>query len=282
MRVYGGPQLYHQSFTAIAADRASEALTRLQTAPAVLSADRREWPQTSVLVICSPPDSGLAASPAEATKRSFPPGGPYRRSVLRAVPNFRLAVSPAFSFRCHRGSRSAAGCGLTGGRKRRAFRRAGLSTDRRCNFAFVSQSERVGRQPAGVLVLYKLREAVSLFASYSTGFRQPTLNELYRAFRVGDVLTLANENLQAEHARNYEGGFNASGFDGRLYIRSGVFCTSLSRPVANRTLSVTPSLITRQRQNLGRTRSCGIESDGKIRLTSEITGSAGYLLSIRE
>ena len=43
-------------------------------------------------------------------------------------------------------------------------------------------------------------------ARYSRSFRAPTLNELYRGFRVGNVVTQANENLTAEHANTFEGG----------------------------------------------------------------------------
>jgi outer membrane receptor protein involved in Fe transport len=42
-------------------------------------------------------------------------------------------------------------------------------------------------------VLYRASDRVSVWGSFSKGFRAPTLNELYRQFRVGAVLTLANE-----------------------------------------------------------------------------------------
>ena len=42
------------------------------------------------------------------------------------------------------------------------------------------------------------------------------------------------------------------------------------------TLSVTPALITRQRQNLGRTRSRGVEIDGEARISPTVFLSAGY------
>jgi outer membrane receptor protein involved in Fe transport len=47
--------------------------------------------------------------------------------------------------------------------------------------------------------------------------------------------------------------------------------------IANVTLSATDSLITRQRQNLGRTRSRGVEADAEIVIAPGWTGSAGYL-----
>jgi outer membrane receptor protein involved in Fe transport len=125
-------------------------------------------------------------------------------------------------------------------------------------------------------VLYRITNNISLSASGSTGFRQPTLNELYRAFRVGNVLTLANDSLIAERATNGEAGVIVSAFQRRLFARGNIFCTENSRTVANVTFSVTPTLITRQRQNLGRTRACGVEVDAQFSPTKEISFSGGY------
>lgn len=274
-RLYGGPQLYHQSFTAVASDRASESLTRLQSAPARVVGGSARWAANF------------------GTRNLFTAGFEARRvsgrsdetaiSAGRATSQVS-AGGTELSVGGYAGALVPLSSGLTisgGLRFDRWQETSGVSSSRPLSTSVLTSRSFPDRSESAVSprvsALYKLREAVSLFASYSTGFRQPTLNELYRAFRVGDVLTLANENLRAEHARNFEGGFNASGLGERLYIRSGVFCTSLSRPVANRTLSVTPSLITRQRQNLGQTRSCGVESDGQFRITREITASAGYL-----
>jgi iron complex outermembrane receptor protein len=58
-----------------------------------------------------------------------------------------------------------------------------------------------------------------------------------------------------------------------------MFWTEITRPIANVTLSVTPALITRQRQNLGRTRSRGIEIETEARLSRRWTLSGGYLLA---
>ena len=41
--------------------------------------------------------------------------------------------------------------------------------------------------------LYHVTDKVTAWGSFGTGFRAPTLNELYRQFRVGALLTLANE-----------------------------------------------------------------------------------------
>jgi outer membrane receptor protein involved in Fe transport len=99
---------------------------------------------------------------------------------------------------------------------------------------------------------------------------------LYRSFRVGNVLTQANVNLRAERLTGGEAGISATAFDKKLNFRGTLFWSEIVRPVANVTLSSTPALITRQRQNLGRTRSRGIELEAEARVSGTVTLSAGY------
>jgi outer membrane receptor protein involved in Fe transport len=120
-------------------------------------------------------------------------------------------------------------------------------------------------------------ENASLNASVYRAFRAPTLNELYRSFRVGDVLTLANENLQAERLTGGEAGGAVSGFNQRLKAHANLFWMEVTRPVANVTLRTQPGLITRQRQNLGRTRSLGVEAEADAQLSNTFSLSGGYL-----
>jgi outer membrane receptor protein involved in Fe transport len=98
------------------------------------------------------------------------------------------------------------------------------------------------------------------------------LNELYRSFRQGPVTTLSNALLRAERSTGSEAGTRLSGFNGKLEARGTVFWTDIIDPVTNVTLDPT----TRQRQNLGRTRSLGTELDGSFRLSSSIQFSGGY------
>ncbi len=130
-----------------------------------------------------------------------------------------------------------------------------------------------------VAALYQINRNFSLYGSYSKSFRAPTLNELYRAFRVGNVLTLANENLRSENADTYETGANFSGFAGKLNTRGNFFITKIARPVVSITLTNTANLITRQRQNIGATRARGLELDGEYRIRKNLRVSASYLLT---
>jgi outer membrane receptor for monomeric catechols len=76
-----------------------------------------------------------------------------------------------------------------------------------------------------------------------------------------------------------EAGVRLSSWRDRIATRANVFWNEISRPVANVTLQVTPALITRQRQNLGQTRSRGLELYNEIRFDSHWNLSTGYLLA---
>ena len=109
-------------------------------------------------------------------------------------------------------------------------------------------------------VLYRASDAFTLRSSVYRGFRAPTLNELYRPFRVGNVETLANPDLNEEHLRGLEAGvdFHPSK---TLLLRLNGYRSSLRDAVANVTLSVSPEGILRQRQNLGRATIQGLEAE---------------------
>ena len=125
-------------------------------------------------------------------------------------------------------------------------------------------------------VMRSLRGTLTATASVYRAFRAPTLNELYRSFRVGNVLTQNNAALKAETLTGGEAGLAGTGFQEKLSVRGTFFWTETSNPVANVTLTTTPTLITRQRQNLGHTRSRGVELDAVGRLSSSWQVSGGY------
>jgi outer membrane receptor protein involved in Fe transport len=123
---------------------------------------------------------------------------------------------------------------------------------------------------------YRAGDHVVLYAAGYRSFRAPTLNELYRSFRVGNVQTLANAFLVAEHYAGAEGGLRATLLHGRLSLHGNLFWGYVTDPVANVTLSTTPTLITRQRQNLGEDRSRGVQVGADWQITSRIALSADY------
>jgi outer membrane receptor protein involved in Fe transport len=125
--------------------------------------------------------------------------------------------------------------------------------------------------------LWRPREDVALTAAAYRAFRAPSLNELYRPFRVGNVLTLANDALQAERLGGIEAGLRLS--RGAAALRATGFWMDAEDTVGNVTLSTTPALITRQRRNLGRSRSRGLELDAEWRPRAAVSVSAGYLFA---
>lgn len=130
-------------------------------------------------------------------------------------------------------------------------------------------------------ILYRASNALTVRASGYRGFRAPTLNELYRPFRVGNVNTLANPDLDEEHLWGTEAGVDIHPVGGVL-LRLNGFWNSLRDPVSNVTLSTTPALITRQRQNLGRASVRGLEAESTIRIQERWELRTAYLYSRSE
>ena len=277
-RVWGGTQVYDQNFSAISADRNSEQLTRVQRVPAQVFALSGQWSRdiggsqrfvagVDTREVRGASDelafvNGRATSTIGAGGRERTTGA-YFEDLIRAGNRVFVNLTGRFdhwnNFDAFSATRSAA---------------AGSPT---ITNAFADRSEHALSGQASVV--YKFSEQLSaVFAAYRS-FRAPTLNELYRSFRVGNVLTLANENLRAEKLNGIEGGLRWSSWEDRLEVQSTVFWNEINQPVANITLQTTLALITRQRQNLGQTRARGIEVHSEIKLDNSWDVSAGYLLA---
>jgi iron complex outermembrane recepter protein len=101
------------------------------------------------------------------------------------------------------------------------------------------------------------------------------LNELYRPFQVGTVLTAANEDLRAERAWGGEVGvdlFPSSSFAARATL----FWTELYEPIANVTLPAPIEGAERRRMNLDEARVRGVELSGDWRLMRWAALTASY------
>lgn len=123
--------------------------------------------------------------------------------------------------------------------------------------------------------VWQARGWLSLRLSGYESFRAPTLNELYRPFRVGNVLTEANPLLAAERYRGAQVGAVAQVRRG-LALHATYFDGTVSNLVTSVTLSATPVLITRQRQNLGRVRPRGATVGAQWRPRAALAFWAGY------
>jgi len=108
--------------------------------------------------------------------------------------------------------------------------------------------------------LFRATDAVTLRASAYRGFRAPTLNELYRPFRVGNVETLANPELGEESLLGAEIGADLHP-SARVFARVNAFRNRIDGAVGNVTVSSTPQLITRRRENLDRVTADGLEAE---------------------
>jgi outer membrane receptor protein involved in Fe transport len=120
-------------------------------------------------------------------------------------------------------------------------------------------------------VMRNLGSNAAVWISGYRAFRAPTLNELYRSFRQGIITTDNNPALRAERLTGAEAGVRATAFQ-KFESRATVFWADIVNPVTNVTLDPT----TRQRQNLGRIRSLGGELDGILHVSNSIQLSAGY------
>jgi outer membrane receptor protein involved in Fe transport len=127
-----------------------------------------------------------------------------------------------------------------------------------------------------VAALYHVLEWLSVWGDLGWGFRAPTLNELYRQFRVGQVLTLANNQLGPERLVGGNLGIRISPAR-NLSWRTTWYDNRVKDPVSNVTQSVAAGTTTQQRQNLGRTRISGLQTDVEYRLGSSYRLSAAYL-----
>jgi outer membrane receptor protein involved in Fe transport len=112
-------------------------------------------------------------------------------------------------------------------------------------------------------------------ASAYRSFRSPTLNELYRTFRAGNSITQANSDLLPEKLFGAEAGFDIVGETRRFSVT--LFRNGLDDVITNVTLSVTPSLTTRQRQNAASAVTHGIEANLRQNLGAHWQGELSYL-----
>jgi iron complex outermembrane receptor protein len=126
-----------------------------------------------------------------------------------------------------------------------------------------------------VAVLYRATDRISLWGSVSRGFRAPTLKELYSPFRVGAILTLANETLGPERLTGVEAGISVAPTSD-MTVRGTYFNNRVNNPIAN----VTVATNVRQLQNLGSTNIGGFQTDVSYRVNGHWGASAAYVFDI--
>jgi outer membrane receptor protein involved in Fe transport len=135
--------------------------------------------------------------------------------------------------------------------------------------------DRKGWEPtARVGLALRASEALTVRAAAYLGWRLPTLNELYRPFRVGIDATAANPALSPERLEGVEAGLE---FRPAPWARLGatLFANRLTNAIANVSLGQGPGVFAgvgfvaaggsyRQRQNVDAVESQGIEVDASL------------------
>jgi len=122
--------------------------------------------------------------------------------------------------------------------------------------------DRAGWEPSVRAGLrYAASDRIALRSAAYTGFRLPTLNELYRPFTVFPVVTRANPALSPERLRGIEAGFDWAPREDFGVSVTG-FANRLEDAVANVTIG--PNL--RERQNIDAIVAYGIEIDAHAAL----------------
>jgi outer membrane receptor protein involved in Fe transport len=122
--------------------------------------------------------------------------------------------------------------------------------------------------------VWKPVPALGLRVAAYTGFRLPTPNELYRPFRVGPDATAANPALEIERAQGIEAGLDWTPLPAaRLSLTA--FSNRLDGAISNVTVARGPGVFPqvgfvsaagsfRQRQNLERVETKGVEADASL------------------
>lgn len=274
-RGYGGPELFDQTFSAIAADRNSEFLVRSQRVPAQQTGIELEWnrpvgaKQTMVAGFDGREVRGASnelgfyhghVTSALGTGGRQRTEGVYGEDVIRLTPRWLVTAAVRYD---HWRDYDAL-----------ATSKPISSPEPATVTHFPERTESAFSPRLGMM--FRLNSNIALVGSAYRAFRAPTLNELYRGFRVGDVVTGANSNLRAEHLTGAEAGAQFAAFRRKLTGRGTFFWSDITDPIANVTLNATPTLITRQRQNLGRTRSRGVDMDATLHLTPTFELMSGY------
>ncbi len=272
-RMYGGRQVFDQTFSAVGSDRNSENLVRVQRVPSQslgISVQFSTVHKNHALlsgaelteVRGSSDETGFFGGFASTALGS---GGRETASAIYFQDFIRLGERAVFVGNLRYDSWEN--------------RRALTSTRR---FATNSTTTTVFQDRGqtawspGVSLLHRPTRRISLYLNASRSFRAPTLNELYRGFRVGDVITEPNEDLTAERANSYEGGMIFSAR--QTFFRGNLYRTDISDSIANITISNTPALFLRQRQNAGKIQIHGFEFEAEKRIL-DFRFSFGYLLA---
>ena len=248
-------QDYEQTFSTVLTGRASERPISRQRVDTTARDFGVEWlkPQQRGALLFGATSRLVDAELADVTLATFAEAGADAEQRTHA----------AFAQTTMTFGRATFGAGLRG--EVWKSRRADGSDDRDETFIVPRAS-----------LAFRANDYLSLRATYQDGHRSPTVNELYRDFRVGSVLTRANAALGPEQSRGWE----ASALLTRPWLsaRTAFFWTTLDDAIVSVTLESGATII-RQRQNAGRIRARGMEIESDVRITQalSLTATAAFI-----
>ncbi len=249
-------QDYYQTFSFVAAGRATERLTFAQTIDTSHGMANAQWtrPMGRVTMIV---------------------GGDYRRTKS-SQDELRYALVS--------GVNTASGPFVSGGTETvtAAYARASITATDALTLEVGARADHWNSEPInpadptknvnfvsprGALAWRRGRFQVQASAYYAN--RTPSLNELHRRFAAGTAITNANPLLEPETLTGVEGGVLTQ--FARASIRATAFFNDLDGAIANVTLSQTPTQTVRQRQNSDSIRAKGVEFEIDSRLTQTLS-----------
>lgn len=270
LRLFGGDEHFRQTFSSVAPGRITETQTRYAETPAVLLGGAVRWTQTvnPTLVLLGGADTNdVRGSDREQAFLA----SPANRVTNLSARQRQTGVYAEALWMPENWTISGSG-----------------RIDHFVNFdaqQFLPVSKQFPNLNETVLDprLGILRHINSVLALTATGFRAyraPTENELYRTGQVGQQTTLPNPALRSERATGWEVGTVLQTLRPQAVLRTSYFWTRVDRPITALTQTVTPTSITKQRENLGRIESRGLALDGEMHPWPWLTAIGGYQLAI--
>ncbi len=273
LRLYGGTQNYYQTFSSIATNRNSESLTNVQRVPVQQLGLIAQWSKQvarRLTLLAGLDGMDVTGFSDEISYSGGKPtaylsnGGTQQSLGVFAEGIFQLTHKWSVTF----SAREDLWSNFDASSSR-------IPTSGKPTYIAYPDRGQNAFSPR-LTTSYRAGEHTVLYASAYRSFRAPTLNELYRSFRVGNVQTLANPYLQAEHFTGGEGGVRATMLQNRIALYGVGFWGFVTDPIANVTLSTTPQLIVRMRQNLGRIQAPGLQTGINYTVTKRIWLSCAY------
>ena len=241
-------QEYDQTFSTVTAGRSIETLTTLQNVESDSIGFRAgTWAQlgaieTSFSLSARQTEAMLAESRVIATVQAAPTVTPARqRSASAAVRAHWKSNTPDVT--------------VDGGIRAELW----ASRDTR----LPDDEQRIGFLAPRLSAAWRVSPALTLRTTAFSSYRAPTMNELYRGFRVGDVVTVSNPALDPEEVTGAEAAVTLETHP-YLAVRFVGFISRLDGAIYSRTVSSTSSGITRMRAN-GDARSSGLELEMESR-----------------